>query len=202
MQAQAQSAYCCRALCLGLAAQAGQQNGRRLPAGQVVAHVLCAGGHGPKKRPPAEMETLRRLATACLLHRRTYQNTAPYLPRIVHAKVVKVYDGDTLHLAYCTSWRRAQRIRVRLAGFDCAEMRSLVAAEKYVALRSKQRLEAQVLGRVVRLHQPLKWDKYGRLLADLATPSMPSIRDWMIQHGDGIPYDGGTKTRVDWQARV
>lgn len=147
-------------------------------------------------------QLLQRWWTGCLLRRHTYENTPAYLPRIRCGKVVRVYDGDTLHLVFRTSWRQARRIRVRLAGFDCAEMRSSDPSERAVALRSKQRLERQVLGRIVTLHQPLKWDKYGRLLADLSTPSLPSVCDWMIQHGDGIPYDGGTKARIDWAARL
>ena len=144
--------------------------------------------------------TLHRLWTACALRRRTYENTPSYMPRIRVGKVVRVYDGDTLHLAFRVSWRRTCRLRVRLAGFDCAEMRTADPDEKYVAQRSKRLLEEQVLHRVVTLHQPLKWDKYGRLLADLATSRIPSIRDWMVAHADGVPYDGGTKTRVDWSA--
>ena len=144
---------------------------------------------------------LRRLCLDCALRQSTYENTPPFMPRVSFGKVVRVYDGDTLHLAFFHGMR-AQRIRVRLLGFDCAEMRTTDPDEKAVALRSKQLLEEQVLGSIVRLHAPLQWDKYGRLLADLSTPRIPSIRDWMIEHADGIPYDGGTKTRVDWSQRL
>ena len=146
------------------------------------------------------MDALRRLWTACALRGRTYENTDPYLPRIRAGKVVRVYDGDTLHLAFRTSRWRTSRMRVRLAGFDCAELRTADPDEKCVALRSKRLLEEQVLHTIVTLHQPLRWDKYGRLLADLSTPRIPSICAWMVEHADGIPYDGGTKARVDWRA--
>lgn len=145
------------------------------------------------------MDVIHRLWTACALRGRTYENTASYIPRIRAGKVVRVYDGDTLHLAFRASWRRTYRVRVRLAGFDCAELRTVDPDEKYVAERSKRLLKEQVLNRVVTLHQPLQWDKYGRLLADLSTSSIPSIRDWMIAHADAIPYDGGTKARVNWR---
>ena len=144
---------------------------------------------------------LRKAYTTWRLKHATYANTPAFLPDIRRGKVVRVYDGDTLHLAFLVHGK-PQRIRVRLAGFDCAEMRSSHAAEKAVALRSKQRLEQQVLGRLVQLHQPLRWDKYGRLLADISTPQIPRISQWMIAHADGIPYHGGTKAVVDWDKRL
>ena len=146
------------------------------------------------------MDCLRRCWTACILRRRTYENTPAYMPRIRAGKVVRVYDGDTFHLAFRVSWSRTCRIRVRLAGVDCAELRSTDPDEKFVAECAKRILEELVLGRAVTLHQPLKWDKYGRLLADLAVSGVPSVGDWMIEHADGVAYTGGTKTRVDWSA--
>ena len=122
------------------------------------------------------------------------------MPRIRSGKVVRVYDGDTFHLAFRVSWRRTCRIRVRLAGVDCAELRSTDADEKFIAERAKRVLEELVLGRAVTLHQPLRWDKYGRLLADLAVTGVPSVRDWMIEHADGVAYTGGAKPHVDWSA--
>ena len=156
-----------------------------------------------KKRGRVDkMECVRRLCAGCALRRCTYENTKAYIPRIEYGKVVRVYDGDTLHLAFRESWRKpACRLRVRLAGVDCAELRSADPDEKWVARRSKRLLEERVLGKTVRLHRPLRWDKYGRLLADLATPAVPSVSGWMIEHADAIRYDGGTKTRVDWAAR-
>ena len=151
------------------------------------------------------MEALRRRCTALALRRRTYANTPAYLPDIRRGKVVRVYDGDTLHLAFRApgwGWRRpAARIRVRLAGVDCAELRSSDPDERAVALRSKRRLEGRVLGRVVSLRRPLRWDKYGRLLADMSTSRIPSVASWMIEHADAVPYDGKTKPAVDWAAR-
>ena len=146
------------------------------------------------------MDILRRCWTACVLRRRTYENTTVYLPRIRAGKVVRVYDGDTFHLAFQVSLWKTRRIRVRLAGVDCAELRSKDSDEKFVAECAKRILEELVLGRAVTLHQPLEWDKYGRLLADLAVTGVPSIRDWMIEHADGVAYTGGTKPHVDWGA--
>ena len=146
---------------------------------------------------------LRRLCAGCLLRGRTYRNTRPYVPEIRCGKVVRVYDGDTVHLVFRRpgAWRSAARLRVRLAGLDCAEVRAADPDERWVALRSKRLLEGRVLGRIVTVVPPLRWDKYGRLLVDLAVPGVPSISAWMIRHGDGVPYDGGTKAAVDWGAR-
>lgn len=95
---------------------------------------------------------------------------------------------------------KTRRIRVRLAGVDCAELRSKDPDERFVAECAKRILEELVLGRAVTLYQPLKWDKYGRLSADLAVTGVPSVRDWMIERADGVAYTGGTKPRVDWSA--
>ena len=146
------------------------------------------------------MDCLRRCLVGCTLRARTYDNTPAYIPRILAAKVVRVYDGDTLHVAFYSSWCRAHRIRVRLAGVDCAEIRSCNPDEKFVAVRAKRVLEELVLDRAVTLHQPLRWDKYGRLLTDLALDGVPSVRDWMLRHADGVEYTGGTKSAVDWAA--
>ncbi len=122
------------------------------------------------------------------------------MARIRSGKVVRVYDGDTFHIAFRVSCCRTCRIRVRLAGVDCAELRSKDPDEKYIAECAKRMLEELVLGRAVTLLQPLQWDKYGRLLADIAITGVPSVRNWMIQHADGVAYTGGTKTHVDWSA--
>ena len=146
------------------------------------------------------VDCLQRCWTAFVLRRRTYENTHAYVPRILTGKVVRVYDGDTFHLAFRVSCCRTRRIRVRLAGVDCAELRSSDQDEKFVAKCAKRILEELVLGRVVTLHQPLLWDKYGRRLADLAVTGVPSVSDWMIGHAAGVSYTGGTKPHVDWSA--
>jgi endonuclease YncB( thermonuclease family) len=112
-------------------------------------------------------------------------------------KVVKVYDGDTVHLAFL---ERGQIVRhpLRLLGYDCAEMRAKGTAERQLARRSKARLEELLQGRVLELLAPVRWDKYGRLLADARLPGVPSVCAWMLEHGEAVKYDGGTKTQ--WPA--
>ena len=124
----------------------------------------------------------------------TYQNTPKFQLPLHWAKVVKVYDGDTCHLAFRQAgsvWRHP----LRLLGYDCAEMRAKEEPERQLARQSTIKLEQLLLGRVVELRPPLNWDKYGRLLADLRLPGTPSVCAWMLEHGGAVPYDGGTKQR-------
>ena len=37
------------------------------------------------------------------------------------------------------------------------------------------------------------FDKYGRILVRLHLPDGTHVNQWMIDHGHGVPYDGGTK---------
>ncbi len=54
-------------------------------------------------------------------------DTPTFLPNLRRAKVVKVYDGDTIHVVARTGWRgRLWRWKVRLAGIDAPELRSKV----------------------------------------------------------------------------
>ena len=62
----------------------------------------------------------------------TWDNTVPFVPKIKSAKVIKVYDGDTITIAYKISIfdRKYYRFSVRLARIDCPEIRTKDPVEK------------------------------------------------------------------------
>lgn len=111
------------------------------------------------------------------------------------ALVIKVYDGDTLTVG----WRHGKslvRESVRIRGIDTPELRSKCMEEKNLAWLAKSRLEDVTLRQYVTLVAP-ETDKYGRILCDLRTETIPSISEYMLQTGAICREYGGGK-RLPW----
>lgn len=121
----------------------------------------------------------------------TYQNTKPYTPTFEEAKVVKIYDGDTLHVAALINGK-PYRFTIRMYGYDSPELKTKDPEEKKAAIKARDVLAARIDGRIVKVNiHPIK-EKYGRVLADLSDEN-GQINSWMIEQGHGKPYFGGTK---------
>ncbi len=106
------------------------------------------------------------------------------------AKVVKIYDGDTIHVVF-TFKGELTRWKIRMEGYDSPEMRSKNKEEKIAALAAKDALVGKIGENRVKLVCG-KFDKYGRLLGTIFIGD-DNINTWMISEGYGYPYDGGTK---------
>ena len=107
------------------------------------------------------------------------------------ADVVKVYDGDTVHIVIHYKGEYI-KLKTRLDGIDTPELR--IAEQKEAGLSAKKRLE-EILGNdnnkvKVKLG---KFDKYGRVLITLYTSSGVSVNQMLIDEGHAYKYDGGTK---------
>lgn len=129
----------------------------------------------------------------------TYETTPPFVPRFRRCRVLRCYDGDTVHVAAVVDGA-PHRFSCRLAGIDTPELKTRDPYEKQEAVCARDRL-AELLPQTakVRVHGT---DKYGRLLVDLYTASGESASSVLLREGLALPYDGGTKaTAVDWQAR-
>ena len=66
-----------------------------------------------------------------------WENTKPFVPNITRAKVIKVYDGDTITIAskiHCMDFNY-YRFSVRLANIDCPEIRTINEIEKQTQYR-------------------------------------------------------------------
>ena len=134
------------------------------------------------------------------LQRLSYKNTSCYVPRVTRAKCVRVYDGDTVHLAYFLKGHGPVRSSCRLAGIDTAELRGTTGAARVMALVAKSWVQAAIEDKLV--YVSVKgFDKYGRLLADLRVrPRGPTISQHLLTRHLAVAYDGKTKANTDWSA--
>ena len=92
-----------------------------------------------------------------------WDNTSPFIPNIKRAKVIKVYDGDTITIAskVNTLSRKYYRFSVRLARIDCPELRTKDNNEKEYAVKAKESLERLILNPDIRkFFQKASWDNF------------------------------------------
>merc|ERR1719231_1697933 len=81
----------------------------------------------------------------------TQSNTLKFVPDVRRARVVSVYDGDTITVAARHHKGSPALFKVRLAGIDAPEMRGGSAAEKQAALAARDFLRDLVLEKHVTL---------------------------------------------------
>ncbi len=121
--------------------------------------------------------------------------SAPFfLPNFLDTlKVVKVYDGDTIHVvgAFEGSVKK-YKWSVRLKRIDTPEIKNEVTHNRACFIRDK--LAEKILNKNVRLEH-VEHDKYGRLLAEVFLGS-ENISDWVLTQNYAVKYMGGKK--VDW----
>ena len=115
--------------------------------------------------------------------------------KIVYAKIVRVYDGDTCYAVFMLHGKPV-KFHIRMEGYDSPEIKPLLKTlnrEKVIidAKLAKTELEKIVLNKIVKLHCGT-WDKYGRLLAKLYVNEL-CVNSHMIENGFGYEYFGGTK---------
>ncbi len=133
------------------------------------------------------------------LHRKTndlplYQLTGTY-----KAKVVDVYDGDTITIVLLNKCS-FEKHKLRLYGIDTPEMKPLRNDPnrdeiKKNALISKNKLSELVLNKIIEVDL-IGNEKYGRLLGTVFTInycSRTDINQYMIDNNYAYAYFGGTK---------
>ena len=115
---------------------------------------------------------------------------------MMRAKVVDVYDGDTVTLVFKFG-SKMWRDKCRLTGIDTPEIRTRDADEKVRGLMARDWLRTQILDKKVWVECG-KWDKYGRLLCTIYLTSdfQQSVNQELINHGFAVPYLGGTKLQL------
>ena len=108
------------------------------------------------------------------------------------ARITSVYDGDTIKAIFkfrgvYNTWS------CRIIGIDTPELRTKNLEEKELGYKARDFLRGLVLNKVVQL-KCHKFDKYGRLLVDVAFGDEGTdVKDILIQNKFALPYDGGKK---------
>ena len=129
-----------------------------------------------------------------------YKDTVRFIPPIVHGKVIKVYDGDTITIASKLPDTNfpIYRFSVRFRGIDSAEIKGVTEKEKSIAIMARDKLHELIYGKIVTLKN-LGTEKYGRVLADVYLDNL-FVNKWMLDNHYAVPYEGGKKQRpLEWE---
>ena len=119
-------------------------------------------------------------------------------PYVYRAKVLSVYDGDTITVSLDLGLSIEVKAKCRLLGIDTPEIRTKSAAEKEAAYTARDRVRDLVLGKTVILHSVAKPDKYGRLLVKVWAEDGSCVNQVLIDEGLAREYDGGKK--ISWSS--
>jgi micrococcal nuclease len=106
------------------------------------------------------------------------------------AKVVNVYDGDTIHVVF-KYFDKFYKWNCRIAHVDTPELRTKNEEEKKKGYEARDKLRELILNKIVKLNC-LEFDKYGRLLVDIYL-NEANVNDWLVANGYAKKYEGGTK---------
>jgi micrococcal nuclease len=114
-------------------------------------------------------------------------------------KVTNVVDGDTIDVDIDLGFDISFSSRVRLAGIDTPESRTLDKAEKVLGLESKEYLKSKIKDAksvVIKTEKMDSSEKYGRILGWLFIDGQEvSINQQMIDEGYAWAYLGETKIK-------
>jgi micrococcal nuclease len=114
-------------------------------------------------------------------------------------KVTKVVDGDTIDVEIDLGFDISFSSRVRLAGIDTPESRTLNKMEKALGLEAKAYLKSQIDSAktiVIKTEKINSSEKYGRILGWLFLDgSEVSMNQKMIEDGHAWGYLGDTKVK-------
>jgi len=106
------------------------------------------------------------------------------------AKVVKVYDGDTITVVFKHKGEY-NRWNCRIYGIDTPEIKTKNPKEKEAGIIVRDFLKDLIFEKLVIL-ECLDFDKYGRLLANVTYEDI-NIATLMIEKNYAKKYFGGTK---------
>jgi|688.fasta_scaffold965060_2 endonuclease YncB( thermonuclease family) len=118
-------------------------------------------------------------------------------------KVVDVYDGDTLTLAFIFRDQIYHK-KCRVFGVDCAEIRTKNLAEKKHGYEAKNFVQNLILNKIVWSEFSDKNDKYGRFLVKIyPEKNGQSLDQILIHQGLGYEYHGQKKMDFDqWYNKI
>jgi endonuclease YncB( thermonuclease family) len=139
--------------------------------------------HGPGEKTPLSREDCR--------HEKEMFRCVEY---------VRNYDGDTITVSIQDIHPLfGDTINVRVAGIDAAELRTEDKCERRMAVLAKTYVE-NLLSQATLIHlQDVQRDKYFRVLAEVVVDG-ELLSEKLLSKNLAVPYDGGTKVKVDWCA--
>ncbi len=153
----------------------------------------------------SKLETDTSLHSELLPEQRIQLNATTYLSaddvtyNFTEAKVVKVYDGDTITIAAFFNGG-IHKFNVRIYGVDCAEIKGGTEESKAKAVEAKEFVENMILNKIINIDvlnnrsyggRKIR-EKYNRLLAICRYKDL-DIAEELIKNKLGVPYYGGTK---------
>lgn len=132
------------------------------------------------------------------------QNTKqpPHLGETVLAKVLNVYDADTITVAYNINNNPTSPFvtNIRLSGIDAPEKKTLNELEKKASYLLTEFVNSKLLNKIINLN--IKgWDKYGgRIVGSITLDGEfegKSVSDWLLNNNLVKSFDGKTK-KDEW----
>lgn len=108
-------------------------------------------------------------------------------------EVVAIYDGDTFTVNIA-DWPPiiGERVKVRIAGIDCPEMRDDRPEVKALARQAKQFTVARLRAAQTVELRDMRRDKYFRILADVYCDG-ESLGEMLLAAGHAKVYEGGKR---------
>ena len=108
-------------------------------------------------------------------------------------KCVDVYDGDTITVVFKPYPNvPIYKYSIRLLGIDTPEIRTKNLDEKKKGIEVRDILREKILGKIITIKCG-KFDKYGRLLANIFDEGGQHINKWLVDNKYAYEYFGGTK---------
>ncbi len=101
------------------------------------------------------------------------------------AKIIDVYDGDTVTAIVDLGFLHFQEMKLRLYGIDTPELRGV---EKEAGIVVRDLVREMILNKEVEIHSYKdKQGKYGRYLANIIVDGL-DINKWLVDNGHAKPY--------------
>ena len=131
----------------------------------------------------------------------TFENSILLTYNFKKAKIVKVYDGDTVWFAVQFSNGKIYKFLARIYGIDCPELRSNNLMEKEEAKKAKEFTTNFCLNKIVNIEifnnkkdnkNKIIKEKYGRLLISIEYNGL-NLANELIKNKLAKEYFGGTK---------
>ena len=102
------------------------------------------------------------------------------------AKIIDVYDGDTVTAMVDLGFLHFQEMKLRLYGIDTPELRG---EEREQGIIVRDILREMVLGKEVTIRSYKdKQGKYGRYLANIILEDGLEVNQWLVDNGHAKEY--------------